>query len=275
MADLPLLLGSSRIESSDFVNNDGTDNVIAGSANTKGSWDQFIASTSFDYEWILIGLWHGTGTTNSEYLVDIGIGAAASEQVLVENLYGCLDGNSTSDESWVVKYLLPVHVPAGSRIAVRCQSALASAEVDVQFFGIAGSPVVPVAGLVSTYGADTSASEGTRLDPGASTASKGPWNELTSSTERQHSMMFIAFGFPDDLAWGSAIRMGLDIAIGAASSEEIIISDLILHSHGSSSDQGGNNLIGLPVQIPAGTRISARLRTSNTSLDPTCILHCV
>lgn len=96
--------------------------VDAGAAaNTKGAWTQLTASAAIDSHWLMLTTMPNSSAAGagSHYLVDIGIGAAAAEQVVVPNIHiSC----ATSYGPWRAGVLLPCHIPAGSRVSLRCQS---------------------------------------------------------------------------------------------------------------------------------------------------------
>jgi hypothetical protein len=69
---------------------------------------------------------HTSGTMT--HLVDIAVGAAASEQVILPNILVSVGSGSALPNDLVY---LPMAVKAGQRIAARCQSATASAAMTV------------------------------------------------------------------------------------------------------------------------------------------------
>ncbi len=107
----------------------GTSVDPGATANTKGAWAQIAASTAADLCGLMIavdgaGISSATANATVEMLLDIGVGAAGSEQVIVSNLQLMqqqLSGGANS--AWPsFSPLIPVQVPAGSRLAARCQS---------------------------------------------------------------------------------------------------------------------------------------------------------
>lgn len=89
-------------------------------ANTKGSWVQLSAATTHPIRWMFLHIGNQGNITRTDgtYLVDIGVGAAASESVIVPNLMFMID--DAADEP-VPSYIgpFPVSIPTGSRLAVR------------------------------------------------------------------------------------------------------------------------------------------------------------
>lgn len=121
-------LGSVLTNSSGTAVNPGT------TANAKGAWVQLIASTVHDYKALILGLSFSGGSSGTDsYLFDIGVGAAGSEQIVVPDFWAGCDNtafvHNASPE-------FPVNVPAGSRIAVRCQCTTASSIAYVNLLGL-------------------------------------------------------------------------------------------------------------------------------------------
>ena len=90
--------------------------------HTKGSYAQIIASTAEAYRGIILNFGNSgsSDTTNVSNLLDLAIGAAASEVVILSDYHvqraGRGVGNNTN-----MRYI-PVHIPAGVRLAARIQA---------------------------------------------------------------------------------------------------------------------------------------------------------
>jgi hypothetical protein len=88
-------------------------------ANTKGAWVELVASTLYDVRAITLSYGtDNTGSTNAA-LMDLGVGASGSEQVVISNMSG--PNTAFGAGNCLGLYNLPI--PAGSRIAVRMQSS--------------------------------------------------------------------------------------------------------------------------------------------------------
>lgn len=91
-------------------------------ANTKGSYAQLTASSSRDYLGFMIGFDnHGGGGVNpNAQLIDIAVGAAGSEKVIVPNI---IQRMSNAGNSNMVSNCGPffVPIPAGTAISARSQ----------------------------------------------------------------------------------------------------------------------------------------------------------
>lgn len=111
--------GSSTTYGGNTADSGGTNVDPGGSANTKGSWVELAASTAVDFNEIdlLFATADGgeRGSDNLQWLIDIGVGAASSETVLVGDI----------PLSHNMPYPSPVHLPifvaSGTRISIRAQ----------------------------------------------------------------------------------------------------------------------------------------------------------
>jgi hypothetical protein len=92
-----------------------------GTPNTKGAWSQIVAATTYDISAVVV-VWDSqlaAGATGRG-LIDLGIGPAGQEQVLIPNLFASLAGNNTVNPQ--LTEVMEVEIPAGSRLAMRAQS---------------------------------------------------------------------------------------------------------------------------------------------------------
>jgi hypothetical protein len=193
---------------------------------------------------------------NHTTLVDVGIGAAAAEQVLVPNLwfYQSVNANDHGKPS----AFFPVRIPKGTRIATRGQSSQISSTFPqvLTLFPVGGlRSHQPYSGVLD-IGTDAANSRGTAiLIPASGT---GGYVQLTASLSRSVRMLLVRIGSPFSL---SDVVFDIDLAIGAAAAEKIIVPfrNLLLRASGGGNEQGPLQQFGpWPLLIPAGTRIAAR-----------------
>lgn len=223
--------------------------------HTKGNWTQILAATPYHAHALLIEVapafaWGA--------FWDIGIGGVGSERPIVENLAW---GSTASEDQGVFAFIVPLALPAGTRISCRVQidSAGASGNGLVAVMPI-GHPFPGFeAGLsrATTYGANTAT---TRLTlptvPSANT--KGPWAQLTAATTADIRYMIVQQTLAEFVSGGA---WAFDIGIGASGSEKILVPDLLGDSQGGL--QGPRpSTYGFPCYVPAGTRLSIRYKTS-------------
>jgi hypothetical protein len=231
--------------------------VTSGAANTKGAWMQLLAATAQDSGAMLLGYVYGS----IGFGIDIGVGAAGAETVLVPNIYASSPGVAIPHT-----ILIPIFVRKGTRIAVRCQDATGGGTITLgvimlktpvsgQMFPLRAWPSIgPTIGESAGY--LTASSVGTTLTASASANVKGAYTELIAATAKRSVCMIVHLGIVPTVA----IYYLVDIAIGAAASEVVIVPDLhVWHSNSQTTP------ITIPIMIPPGTRISARCQASTGS----------
>lgn len=243
----------------------GTTITASATPNTKGSWTQLIASTAFEYLLVeVIVRASQTAATDSSTLVDIGIGAASSESVLIPDL---LCGYKAAS-AWFGQYAFPLRVPAGSRLSARAAGATASQSVDVMLRCHGGPTldgVFPAGGRVTAYGITAATSTGTNVTCGNN--SYGSWAQLAASTAQR--LRFLQYGFQGG---ASTTMVGaktlFQFGIGAASSESVVVDDLI--GAGDASESAAPFGFAFPyklLDVPAGTRLACRGMLNSASAN--------
>jgi hypothetical protein len=232
-------------------------------ANTKGSYTQLIASTGGDAVAIWVNFY--TMTQNRDILVDLAIGAASSEQVLFENLY-CANQSPYS-------YFFPVQIPAGTRIAARSQSGSSGgALLRMQIHLLYGSAKTGApAGKVHTLGANTADSGGVLVTLGLNDT-KGSYAQITASTPADFRAIVLALGIAGNTLFDGRFFL-LDLAVGGAGSEQIILPDLAFRADSTENFSPCVTPL-LPIDIPAGTRLAVRGANDDATVDhPDVIIY--
>jgi hypothetical protein len=133
--------GFSRAESIGIASNQGVAIDPGATANTLSAWVQLTASSAHNYAALMIAVGPDARSSNAAaatWLIDIGIGASGSEQVLLQQL-SCI-GNSTANYGPYPALFgpFPCNIPAGTRIAVRAQSSstnVSQRQIDVAAYG--------------------------------------------------------------------------------------------------------------------------------------------
>lgn len=256
MPDFPMI-GASRFETGAHATEAGGVVLTAGgSAHTKAaSYTTIIASSSFDARLMVVQLgWWGGGAV--DFLVDIAVGAASSEVIIANNLHF-----SSGTGDYCTQFEFPIFVPAGTRISARCQATTASRTLRCAVtLGTHGFlPSSPLS-VITTYGANTADSGGVQVDPGGTIETKGAYSEITSSLTFDISYFVLAVGIQNNTVRTSA-RFLMDIAVGAAGSEVILLPDQF-YVCASTGDCLLPASICWPCSIPAGTRVAARAACS-------------
>lgn len=98
-----------------------------GTANTKGAYSQIVAATTRDHcglAWMLDNQGDST-LSNASLLMDIAIGAGGSEQIIIPNII--MRMNTAGAVNPVSSGIIPIQIPAGTRLAVHAQSSVNTA----------------------------------------------------------------------------------------------------------------------------------------------------
>ena len=144
----------------------------ATTAHTKNAtYTTLVATTSYTSYGIFVGL-HATSTasTRESFLVDIAIGAASSEVVIIPNLLAGNQAGSSTTSGMGSYYYFPIVIPKGVRISATCQSDTAADTVFVSVHLVQhAEPGVWYGSRVTAYGADTATSTGVSMSPGNNT----------------------------------------------------------------------------------------------------------
>lgn len=229
---------------------------VPGSTNTKGSWTELSASTPIAARAVIVHILSdiSAGVT-PDMLVDLGVGAAASEVVVIPNLLAGLAQAAYDART----YVIPVNIAAGVRLAARYQANTASTicRVHVSLLGAGAG------GTVVALGANTGDSGGVSIDPGGSANTKGAWTEVIASTSARIDRLAMAFGNQSNNV-RTDYSFLFDIATGGSGSETAILSNLfqVTRSTVDAPQIGCHGPV--PVNIPAGTRLSVRSQCSGT-----------
>lgn len=219
------------------------------SANTKGSYVEVASSTAFPAAGIRVIL---TGVVGVDNLVDIAIGAAASEQIIISNI-PVTNGNG----SRTISYDFPIFIPAGTRLSARVQGTTGGQDcyisIEICAVGALGASALQEC---TTYGAATADSGGTNVDPGGTINTKGAYSQLTAATTAPIKQLIVCIGNQVNTARTTAF-WAADIAIGAGGSEQIIIPDIPFRAD-SFQDNLDPAIFRYQVDIPSGLRLAMR-----------------
>lgn len=237
--------------------------TAGGSANTKGAWLELDASIDHNVRWLLIQPFKIFNAGDKRALFDIGTGGAGVEAVLVANIP--LFNDAAFWESHSGTILLPVSIASGTRISARCQCTTASESVTMNASAIEG---VGTATAINTYGANTSNSRGTQVDPGGTANTKGAYVELSASVSADINYLVVIANHTANLDSMATGRWDIDIATGGGGSESVVIADISMASR-INERRSSPNIFTFPgLSIPSGTRLSARAQcTTNDATD--------
>lgn len=163
------------------------------SANTKGSYTTLIASAAKNIHglWLQVADGAGFGTIY-ETIMDIAVGAAASEVVKIPNL---LVGHHYQLYQAVGMMYLPLFIAAGSRVSARCASAVGGAGLSVWPIAVESDEAQNSISapnmswtVCDAYGINTGTSNGTSYVGGDNDAF-GSWASLGATLSRNYDFM--------------------------------------------------------------------------------------
>jgi hypothetical protein len=238
--------------------------LISGASDTKGAWVTLVASATFESNKAFLFFEKGANNGGRRFLVDLAVGPAGFESTIWANIQ---TERNTISSAWCVEGIieLPWKIPVGSRVSARCQASAASQNLTVGISLIDAGDCPGFTGA-TTYGAFTVANtDGTAFDPGPTIDTKGAWTTLAaSSIEAQ--VLVLSLGTSANVVPSNTI-WALDIAIGPAASEVVIVSDLRI-GIGNTSRTLNSRSFTIPVFIPSGSRVSVRASCSiNNATD--------
>ena len=232
--------------------------ITGGGANTKGSYTDIGATTTFDYEWIVFT--SGNGSAAADYVLDLAINVGGNRFIIAQDLRFC--NIRAANEQWDI-YALPLHVPSGSQLSVRCASSTASATCQVVIIGYSsgqfGAP-----GYSRCQAFYTSAtSRGINCDPGAVAHTKTR-TQITASTSDRAVALLVYVGPNADIA-AAATRWLFDIEVGGAGTEQVLLPNMYL-GRGAPYDIPTSKVFGpYPCDIPAASRMSVNIQCHVTT----------
>jgi hypothetical protein len=232
-------------------------------AHTKGSYTQLIASTAAD----AYGLWlwaRGVSVSagDGRCLIDVAVGPSGSERIILPDL------NFGAAPSGGVQYLprqmfVPIHIPAGSRIAARCQRETASGTVTIGW-ALDEQPAWPggVGVLGTSYGIDAANSRGVIITAG--NGAYGSWQQIVASTSDAHRWWWPGIDCGGDTTQ-SATATFVQLGVGAAGSE-VVLGTWVFRATAAEDLQGPYVPTPVYKPLPAGVRIAARASNAANSL---------
>lgn len=228
--------------------------MTAGTANVKGAYVQFSASLASNVDYLIINA--DTFSSTGFSCIDIAVGAAASEQIILADLsiggIVATEGRST---------FIPFSIPAGSRLAARVQStANADAGNNIDIVCGSGSASFKPYRICDTYGWTSASTKGTSVDPGGTANTKGAYSQIVAATTRDHTGLMWMLDNQGDATLSNASLL-MDIAIGAGGSEQVILPNIILRMNTTGAVTPDCSQV-IPVQIPTGTRLAVRAQSS-------------
>ena len=264
MGDFSLVGGASDcLEAGfDYSNTRGTAVTTGGSVNTTGSYVELLSAANNNRPitgvYIVISPAGGQG----DLMFNLALGASGSEVDVISNIF-VPDTNSLVGKSNHT-FHFPVCLPAGERISINAQGEASSTNyVHLQLVRGNINDVVQC-GAVDTIGADTATTDGVTVSAAGTVNTFGSWTEIVASTTEAYRGFVVA----THKISGSMTTMHetYQIAVGSAGNEEIIYSGALV-GPGDNERVVGTPSPFIPVGIPEGARVSARVQADSTDAD--------
>lgn len=223
-------------------------------AHVKGAWVQLIAATARPTTKIIAQL--QGGTTNVTYLVDVGIGPDPNQIVWIPNLLH--DGNS--DNQCVHDYDLPLQIPSGLAVWVRCSAstggAAMRAQVHISYGGLLGQPA---SSFIEALGITENPIDSAHIAAQDMDIGQGAWSTIGTPTRTWRGFL-VAFSSRSLAPSGSA-EPSIDIGIG--STPDVIFENYHMGASGPFFFCNPSPFISM--RIPAGQPLKARMEWSTAS----------
>lgn len=239
----------------------------SGTANTMGSWVSILGTISYDLFWLFVTFTDtNTSATSEQVLADLGIGPdSANVTNIADFLLAGSAANITQPER-PRTYFAPLFVPAGTQLWARCQSNIASnvLDVNVQGWGGPDRPAsFPVIHKWEAEGEAAGSSVGTTIVPGASGA-QGTYTQMVASSAFDYVGAMMAHACEDTTMTLTSQTGG--IGIGAATEQDLGTCYFAVHT---TNERIGSESIPVFADIPAATRLAARMSSDIASVDTT------
>lgn len=218
-------------------------------ANSKGNWVTVLDPVPFDASGFFLMTCNNTGSPWSG-LLDIGIGPAGSEQVILPNVLLVPTLNDTLGEFWYV----PLALPAGARVAARGQANNGSFNP--------GGEVVPIAGGFTNgrgcqrayaFGINETNSVGTAIEGNY----PGGWVAVADNVPELAWLMVAAYmQQTSGNHWMANYEVAISAA-GAGSPERIVLPSIPVLARPSQVATRWS-AGAFPVRVPPGSKLWAR-----------------
>jgi hypothetical protein len=237
--------------------------LTSGGANTKGTYVELAASSAFACNHFAAYVQATIATAGVQILLDIATGAGGAETVIVPDLL--TEGtNTASNISGAGGWQLPLAIDASTRIAGRIAASSAATPTLVVIM-LAAAGDTPGVSSFTALGINTADSGGTSVDPGAVANTKGAYAELSASLAAVAQVIVPLFSLGGNAA-PAAARWYVDIAIGAAASEVVLIPDLPVTVSAGTTPRPHLTPRGYTflTYIAAATRVAARASCQST-----------
>lgn len=214
------------------------------------SLTQIIASTSYAYKGLIVMASDNGGAKTT---FDIGVGAAAAEaKIVTQMLFGLTNGSLMNE-----MYYIPIAVAKGSRISMLSSSGT----LKVVVYGIVDN-FDGLPGFQKLENVGTSSGAGTGINTGTTVNTKVAYVQLSASTTYTWGGIILAFS--ETSAASSNGSFLVDIAVGAAAAESVLLSNIAAEYNATLGRMMKPVCLGpFNCAVPKSSRISFRAQGSS------------
>lgn len=233
--------------------------LTTGAADTKSAYVEVVASAAEAYDSFFVKF--SMIETLSDAVIDIALGAAASEVDLVNDFL--VEGIRQCGVSYA---WFPIPIPAGSRVSARMATARVAGSMEISVIGMVNTSLSRCA-LQGTSGLDTMGfnsgdTGGIQIDPGGTINTKGAYSQIVASTAHAYKYLGIAIGSQDNITQTQAEYL-IDVAVGGAGAESDIFSNLqMTASAGLDGHTPAYRFLPCENLIGSSARLSVRAQSS-------------
>lgn len=244
----------------------GTTVTASSTIHTKGSYTQLISSTTYDWH----GFWLNVSGAASngfatDILLDIAVGAASSEQIILPDfMVGWCQTVQSGGRGWFI----PLAIPKGTRISARTQASISSDIVQVFISGNSGTSGLPrpVFSGCDAYGIDAATSSGTSHTAGG-TGVESTDENVGSTTSRPYGAVLI--GVASQSSTTTSIAYHWELTIGGVTQAEWYAANTT-----AEVVWGPWPPTPVLVSVPSGTQLQVRAEASGTAQAQDVAFYC-
>lgn len=229
--------------------------IVTPAVGSKGSWTQIVASLDHDtYGLVVCAQNNATAGANRSAVMDIAIGGAGSEQIIIPDLIAS-NANSIANPGGGIWYYFPMFIPAGTRISARAQgSVTTNIRVFIRAYQRPLNPaIMRSVGRVEVLG--LSGIVGTTFTPG--TAGEGAWALIGTTTQDNYWWQLGVQVTVSDVAFATN-NIWMDLAHGDGTNYNIFASNLTWSCNTSEQCHMPLTLLQCEQFVPSGSNIYVR-----------------
>lgn len=247
----------------------GTTITTGATPHVKTAWVEIIPSIGFDVQMLGICIANTTGAdaTQTDALIDIGVGTAGNEEVRIANFMA--GSHSITNGMSARRMIMPLGIASGSRISVRAQSlqATKSIQVGLKLWGGASPAPWYTYTYCDSYGIDVADSRGFPHTPGASGV-ESTWDNIETGIGGVDKTLDNNYGaFFMLLSCGAATAAAsrayhFEVGVGGTTYDEVTFGVTT-----TESVWGPNHTFVCPRALASGAQLQVRAESSGTAPD--------